>query len=159
VTVPASIEQLLKKHNVSYSLSTLSATPVPKVNNGVQSITQQQHAQTANAHLLQDTHGEKLLAITPRQTILNLDAVKEALGKPYKPVIGESLKKFIYSLGLDAMVAMPNLGNLPTIVDSHLLKTDMLLLSVGVANEHIEVDGESFKKLLELSTVSDISTP
>ncbi|MFT6102270.1 MAG: HD-like signal output (HDOD) protein/prolyl-tRNA editing enzyme YbaK/EbsC (Cys-tRNA(Pro) deacylase) [Candidatus Endobugula sp.] len=159
MTVPASIEKLLKKHNVSYSLSTLSASPVPKVSNGVQSITKQQHAQTANAHLLQDTHGEKLLAITPRQTILNLDAVKEALGKPYKPVIGEPLKNFIYSLGLDAMVAMPNLGNLPTIVDSHLLKTDMLLLSVGVDNEHIEIDGESFKKLLELTTVSDISTP
>ncbi|MFT7387790.1 MAG: HD-like signal output (HDOD) protein/prolyl-tRNA editing enzyme YbaK/EbsC (Cys-tRNA(Pro) deacylase) [Candidatus Endobugula sp.] len=159
MAVPVSIEQHLKKHNISYSLATILDTPLSEVNSSVQSITQRQHVQSANAHLLQNTHGEKLLAITPKQTILNLDAVKETFGEPYKPIVGKSLSTFIHSLGLDAMVAMPKLGNLPTIVDSNLLKTDMLLLSVGVNNEYIQVDGESFKKLLESTIVDDISTP
>ncbi|MGS2718330.1 HDOD domain-containing protein [Eionea flava] len=159
MTVPASIEQLLKKHNVSYSLATLSAAPIVKNGSDVQSITPQHYAQSANAHLLQSSHGEKLLAITPKQTILDLSAVESALGETYKPIVGDKLKTFIHSLGLDTMVAMPKLGNLPTIVDSRLLKTDTLLLSVGVDNEHIEVDGESFKKLLESTIIERISIP
>jgi len=159
VTVPASIEQLLKKHNVSYSLTTLSAAPTAKNNSDVQSITQQHYAQSANAHLLQNTHGEKLLAITPKQTILDLHAVERVLSESYRPIVGDKLKTFIHSLGLDAMVAMPKLGNLPIIVDSHLLETDTLLLGVGVDNEHIDVDGASFKKLRESTIVRDISIP
>lgn len=159
MTVPASIEQLLKKHNISYSLANLSSVPIHQLVGDVKSINQSNRAQSANAHLLQNPNNEKLLAITPKQTILDLEAIKKALGEPYKPVIGEALKKFTQHLGLDAMVAMPKLGNLPTIVDKQLLNTDKLLLSVGSDNQHIEVDGESFKKLLESTIVNDIAIP
>jgi len=160
VTVPASIEQLLKKHNISYSLANLSAVPIHQLVGDVKSIEQPHQAQSANAHLLQNPNNEKLLAITPKQTILDLEAVKEALGEPYTPIVGEALKKFTQSLGLDAMVAVPKLGNLPTIVDKSLLSTDKLLLSVGgIDNQHIELDGESFKKLLESTIINEIAIP
>lgn len=159
MTVPASIEQLLRKHNVSYSLATLPAARVATGSGGVQSITPQHHSQSANAHLLESSQGSKLLAITPKQTILDLSAVEKSLGETYKPVVGDKLHTFINGLGLETMVAMPKLGNLPTIVDAQLLKTKTLLLSVGIDSEHIEVDGASFKKLLESTTVEDIAIP
>ncbi len=159
MTVPASIEQLFKKHNISYSLASLSAVPTHQLAGDIQSINQPHRAQSANAHLLQNPNNEKLLAITPKQTILDLEAVKEALGEPYSPIVGDALKKFTKSLGLDAMVAVPKLGNLPTIVDRRLLNTDKLLLSVGSNNEYIEVDGDSFKKLLQSTIVNDIAIP
>lgn len=159
MTVPASIEQLLKKHNVAYSLATLPSSTTAKIAGEIQSIAQKQTAQSANAHLLQNPNNEKLLAITPKHTILNLEAVKEALGEPYKPVVGEQLKNFIQKLGLDSMVAMPKLGNLPTIVDQQLLHTEKLLLNVGAGNQHIMLDGHSFKKLLESTIVNDIAIP
>lgn len=57
------------------------------------------------------------------------------------------------------MAAMPKLGNLPTIDDRQLLDVDKLLLNVGVENEHIELDRQSFQKLLESTMVNDIAIP
>lgn len=115
--------------------------------------------QTAHAHLLQSTDQQKLLAITPNHSILDLQAVKDTLGEAYTPITGDALKLFVNSLGLESMAAMPMLGNLPTIVDPALLKTKTLLLNVGVDNQLIELDNPSFKKLLESTIVNDISIP
>lgn len=156
MTVPASIEKLLKKHNVSYSLASLSTLSSTE---NVSNITQHSHEQTAHAHLLQSPSQQKLLAITPNQTILDLQAIKDALGEPYSPIVGEALKTFVSGLGLESMAAMPKLGNLPTIVDKQLLDKQKLLLNVGLDNQHIELDGESFQKLLESTIVNDIAIP
>lgn len=159
MTVPASIENLLKKHNVSYSLATLppyvNATEETKVRN----ITAASSEQAAHPHLLQNDAQEKLLAITPSQTIIDLKSIEEALGQKYTPVTGAALEKFVSGLGLKSMAAMPKLGNLPTIVDSQLLKSKRLSLHVGVDDQHIVLDGKSFEKLLESTTVSCISIP
>jgi HD-like signal output (HDOD) protein/prolyl-tRNA editing enzyme YbaK/EbsC (Cys-tRNA(Pro) deacylase) len=159
VTVPASIETLLKKHNVSYSLATLlpSATSAQATN--VRQIMQNLQEQTANAHLLQSANKEKLLAITPNHSIVDLQAIKNTLGEAYSPVTGDALKTFVNGLGLESMAVMPKLGNLPTIVDPLLLKTETLLLNVGVDNQLIELDGQSFQKLLKSTIVSSISVP
>jgi HD-like signal output (HDOD) protein/prolyl-tRNA editing enzyme YbaK/EbsC (Cys-tRNA(Pro) deacylase) len=163
VTVPASIETLLKKHNVSYTLANLSSSQLMSANviqeENVHSIRQHNQEQTAHAHLLHSPSQQKLLAITPSQTILDLEAIKEALGEPYTPVLGNVLKTFVKGLGLESMAAMPKLGNLPTIVDRQLLNTDKLLLNVGIKNQHIEIDGDSFQKLLESTIVKDIAVP
>lgn len=160
MTLPASIENLLKKHNVSYCLATLTpSTTAKKHETNVRSIQQSAHEQSARAHLLQNADREKLLAITPSQTIIDLEAVKTTLGTTYTPVVGEALQNFLANLGLKAMAAMPRLGNLPTIVDPLLLKSKRLLIDVGEDNQHIVIDGKSFEKLLESTTVNTISIP
>lgn len=167
MTVPASIEKLLKKHNVSYSLADLPSTPYAAdtaskgniTNHNVARINRQQHRHTAHAHLLNSANQQKLLAITPNQTILDLEAITSALGEPYTPIVGDALKQFAKSLGLEEMAAMPKLGNLPTIVDSTLLDKPTLLLNVGLGDQHIELDKASFQKLLESTIVNDIATP
>ncbi len=160
MTVPASIEKLLKKHNVSYSLADLpTSTPIGANINKIADIIGQNNQQTANAHLLQSPTQQKLLAITPKQSILDLQSIADALGEPYAPVVGDSLRKFAQSLGLEEMAAMPKLGNLPTIVDRTLLEKPTLLLNVGLDNQHIQLDSQSFQKLIESTIVNDIATP
>jgi HD-like signal output (HDOD) protein/prolyl-tRNA editing enzyme YbaK/EbsC (Cys-tRNA(Pro) deacylase) len=159
VTVPVSIEKLLKKHNVSYSLANIPLSSIATTDVNVTNIAQHAHQPTAHAHLLQNPSQQKLLAITPNQTILDLQAIKDALGEPYSPVVGSALQSFVGNLGLESMAAMPKLGNLPTIVDRQLLDADKLLLNVGVDNQHIELDRQSFQKLLESTMVNDIAIP
>ncbi len=159
MTVPASIENLLKKHNVSYSLATLPPCVNSIRETKVRDIKKTPHEQAAHPHLLQNAAREKLLAITPSQTIIDLKAIEKALGEEYTPVTGEVLEKFVSGLGLKSMAAMPKLGNLPTIVDPKLLKSQRLILNVGVDDQHIKLDGKSFEKLLESTIVNDISIP
>ena len=159
MTVPASIENLLKKHNVSYSLATLPPCVNSVEEQKVRNITKTSPNQAAHPHLLQNDSQEKLLAITPSQTIIDLKAIEKTLGEKYTPVTGAALEKFVSGLGLKSMAAMPKLGNLPTIVDSQLLKSKRLLLNVGVDDQHIVLDGKSFEKLLESTTVNSISIP
>lgn len=93
--VTVSIEKLLKKHNVSYSLANILLSSVTTKGAKIQSIAQYAHQQTAHAHLLQSPSQQKLLAITPNQTILDLQAIKDALGEPYSPVVGSALQSFV----------------------------------------------------------------
>ncbi len=162
MTVPASIEKLLKKHNVAYSIATLpnsgKATVTEDPNSNVKSIFQNPE-QTAHAHLLQSPSQQKLLAITPNKTILDLEAIKNQLGEPYRPVTGDALTSFVNNLGLESMAAMPKLGNLPTVVDRQLLKKPLLLLDVGMKNEHIAIKGDAFKALIESTVIDDIAVP
>ncbi|ODS24162.1 hypothetical protein AB835_05140 [Candidatus Endobugula sertula] len=155
MTVPSSIQQVLKKHNVVYSLADLPLPPLADVHQ----LTENSGQQIARAQLLQNFQQEKLLAIAPNQSILDLDSVERAMGDPYTPVIGEGLKRVVSKLGLQSMAAMPQIGNLPTIVDSKLLDNKNLLLALGINNQHIKLDNESFQKLLSATVVSDISTP
>lgn len=155
MTVPASIQQFLKKHNVNYSLADLPAMAFAEVH----AIATPQTQQVARAQLLQNTGKKKLLAITPSQSILNLEAIEAAMGEKYQPLTGEALSIVMSKLGLECMAAMPNIGNLPTIVDSKLLEHNTLLLAVGVDNQHIQLDGESFQKLIDSTIVNEIAKP
>ena len=158
MSVPASIEKLLKKHNVTYSIATIPVKGGKQEDSNIQAMFQN-HGQTAHAHLLQNPSQQKLLAITPSQTILDLDAIKHSVGEPYCPVVGDALALFLRNLGLETMAAMPKLGNLPTIVDRQLLKQPTLLLNVGINDEHITIKGDAFKALIESTVVEDIAIP
>lgn len=155
MTVPASIQQLLKKHNVAYSLADL---PVPVLAE-IHHLTECAGQQIARAQLLQNSEHKKLLAITPSQTILDLNAINTALDDRYKPVTGEALATITAKLGLTSMAAMPKIGNLPTIVDSQLLEQKTLLLEAGLDDQLVQLDSESFQKLLSSTTVYSIATP
>lgn len=155
MTVPASIQQFLKKHKVNYSLADMPALAFADVHKVAASQTQQ----VARAQLLQNSEKKKLLAITPNQSILDLEAIEGVMGSEYQPLIGEALSSVMSKLGLECMAAMPKIGNLPTIVDSKLLEHETLLLAVGVDNQHVQLDGDSFQRLIDSTTVSDIAKP
>ncbi len=157
MSVPASIEKLLKKHNVSYTLANLPMPELPSKVERISPLCQQQVS--AHATMLQSVEGDKLLTITPCHTILDLESIKHEMGQPYRPVVGEELKKFTKSLGLESIAALPNLGNLPTIVDRQLLKEDTLLLDIGIKHELIELNNGAFQKLIEATTISHITIP
>lgn len=157
MSVPTSIEKLLKKHNVTYSLASLSPMLDKKSNYNIKHIPNPQ--QGARAHLLRGTSQEKLLAITPHQTVLDLQAIEDFMGERYTLVVGKQLKQVASNLGLEAMAALPMLGDIPTIVDRELLNQESLLLEIGVGDQLIELDGQSFQKLLSSTQVIAISTP
>jgi len=113
----------------------------------------------ARSHILQNASGAKILAIICSKTILNLESIDDALSATHMPVTGQAVEEFLHQCGLDSMAAMPKLGNLPTIVDQRLLSYDTLLLSIGVDNQHIQIDQESFQQLVGSTTVADISSP
>jgi len=155
VTVPASIQQLLKKHNVAYSLADLPMSALAEIHH----LTTCDSQQVARARLLRNKEHKKLLAITPSQTILDLQSINIALGDSYQPVTGDALTAITTRLGLTSMAAMPKIGNLPTIVDSQLLEQKTLLLETGLGKQLVQLDSASFQKLLSSTIICSISSP
>lgn len=154
MSVPVSIEKLLKKHNVSYTLADLT---MPKQASNVKNISPICLQQiSAHATILESSGGDKLLAIIPCHTILDLKAIENEMGQAYQQMRSDRLQKFTQSLGLDSVAALPNLGNLPTIVDKQLLNEKTLLVDIG-NNNLIELDKSAFEKLLDSTNICNIS--
>jgi len=156
VTVPASIQRLLDNHNVSYTLADMPHTmPLAPINH----ITNLREAGAARSVVLENDSGSQLLAITPSDALLDLNRVEQVMSSSYNAVTGEKLQALFDKHGVQALPALPQLDNLPTLVDKRLLENDVVYLDAGIDEQYLQLSQADFQQLVGNTVVSDISTP
>ncbi len=153
MSVPSNIERLLEDQKVPYSLTETVSQP----NNS--DIVELKPYNVARAIALQNTNGDKLIAITRNDTLLDIQQINESFQSEHEALTGEELKKFMDKSGVSALPALPGLNNLPTIVDEALLKYKTVYLDVGVASQFIQLEQKNFRQLLGDAKVAAIAAP
>ncbi|MCV6627992.1 MAG: HDOD domain-containing protein [Cellvibrionaceae bacterium] len=108
------------------------------------------------ATVLQDKAGQ-ILAITPADKLLDLQALNRALKRELRATRPTELKPLTDKYQLQTIPALPKLAGIPTVVDSSLLQMEELLLASGSNASVLAVKQADFKQALRDVEIAAIS--
>ena len=142
--VPQMIQQLLAKVGLAYRTVAESAEQDP--------------AQRVQAVLLDDAVGA-LLALFPRDQLLDLARLAELTGRKLVAVKPERLERMLGKHDLHSLPALPPLTSSPCLYDERLLQQETLLLDSGTPGLLLEIASADFKPLLAKASAARFGEP
>ena len=142
MSVPAVIEQVLTKHEITFNI--VDAHPSAG------------HFGVARSTLLQDSQG-KVQAIYPAGSILDVDAINRLTGRDLKATPQSDIESLCAKAQLKNLPAIPKALGLEFIIDQTLLEHSDLQLDSGNEQSIVNVSGEQFKLLVGDATTGSIA--
>ncbi|MBB6342765.1 HD-like signal output (HDOD) protein/prolyl-tRNA editing enzyme YbaK/EbsC (Cys-tRNA(Pro) deacylase) [Pseudomonas fluvialis] len=142
--VPMMIQQLLAKVGIAYR--------------AVAECAEQDPAQRVQAVLLDDAVGA-LLALFPRDQLLDLARLAELTGRKLVAVKPERLERMLGKHDLHSLPALPPLTSSPCLYDERLLQQETLLLDSGTPGLLLEIASADFKPLLAKASAARFGEP
>lgn len=155
MSVPSHIERLLEGYKVPYSVTEM----VGAMAYGAEHIVPLKPYNTAHATVLKNEDGNKIIAISRQDTLLDIRRINSVFEGKFEPLLGEGLLNFMRTCGVNAIPALPALNNLPTIIDSGLLEYEMVYLDIGLGTQYMQLDQKSFQQLLGDAKIENIVAP
>lgn len=152
--VPTSVQSLLSSQNIQYAITT---TP----QHADETCWHEQHLRNSGAAksiILQDGIG-RVQVVIAADCLLDLAAVNRHLNRELRAAPTAELQQFFEKNQYQTMPALPQVAGLLTLVDSHLLEHDSLLLDSGNGEQLIHIQREAFEQTLKDAIVCDIATP
>lgn len=155
MTVPASVLEMLQNNNVRYSITPNSGNVVRA--RGVD-LSTAPGVCAVKSLLLQDKLG-RVQVLLPANGLLDLDAMHKQFGRAFEGVSAAELRPLFRQYQLSNVPAFPGWNNLPTLVDSSLLKQETLWLDSGSNDHYLELAQRDFLTLTKATEVGDFAVP
>jgi len=151
VPLSNSVTQFLDKQQLEYQLTAPLDAPIwhdqQLRNNGA-----------ARATLLEDSN-EKVLAIYPADSLLDLSAVNRLLGREMHAISPAILDTLYEKHHLSSVPALPGLAGMRTVIEQSLYQRDPLFLDAGSREQMLDLSQISFKTLAKDAISGEISIP
>ncbi|MBP9033608.1 MAG: HDOD domain-containing protein [Pseudomonadales bacterium] len=131
--LPEAVSNVLDAGGIAWSPVELAATPAQ-----------------AEVHpvVLQDAAG-RLLALVAADSLLDLDALNRCTGRELIATPAEAVTPLFAAHGLHSLPSVPQVLDLPVIVDQRLLASSELSLDAGAGGAQLQMSGAAFRALLE----------
>lgn len=151
MSVPASILELLDSRKVAYNVTQLDAKGrnLSLVSNANATI-------VVKSLLVQDGNG-RAQVLLPADHMLDLDAMFRQFGRKFEGVDMKSLRSYIAQSNLSNMPAIPSWQDMPTFIDSSLLKAESLLLECGTQADLLEINQAAFEPMIANATAGSFA--
>ena len=154
MALPVSVQQVLAKWNVVYSM-TESTGPIRIMNTTGYPVSA---ANTARVVFLKDSLG-KVQVVVPGNRLLDLNQLAHQFGRQFIALAPEELQRMKQQLGLDDFPALPQLTRMESLVDRALLDQDELFIQSGRNSTWLRLPCEQFRALTKHSLIGHFSSP
>lgn len=153
--LPSAIESVLNQHGVTYSL-------IETEDCGAKAGSPQypRDGRVARASVLQDQNG-RVQAVIPSDCLLDLAALNSFTGRNLSAATEDATAAMASRRGLLALPALPQILNMPMVVDQRVLESEDVVLEAGVNDALVHIKREDFRRILEStgSAVGNFSVP
>lgn len=154
MALPVSVQQVLAKWNVVYSMT--EATGPTRIMNTTELPVSA--ANTARVVFLKDSIG-KIQVVVPGNRLLDLNQLAHQFGRQFIALSPEELMRMKQALGLDDFPALPQLTRIESLVDRSLLDQDELYIQSGRNRTWLRLPSDQFRALTKHSLVGHFSSP
>lgn len=149
MTIPATVEALLRTNNVDYAVAELQPT-----------ISLAELHQNSDVRTTLLRNGKGLYQVLyPADCLLDIQALCRAVGQQLHPASAADVQKVLGSQRLEAVPAVPGVLGLPTYVDKRLLDAQQLAAESGSRDSVLRFSRDGFQLLAASATVGDFSIP
>ena len=154
MTIPATVLKVLDDWQVNYQMTSdednlhlMKGDPTTSYS-----------AQVARVVFLKDSIG-KMQVVLPGNRILDLNRLSQSTGRQFSALAPQELEKLKRKHGIQDFPALPQVTDIDSLIDEHLLSEDELFIVSGATHEWIKVPADSFRTLAGNSTLGQYSAP
>ena len=154
MTIPATVLKVLDDWHVNYQLTDDEDT----FHLMQAKLTTAYSAQVAHVVFLKDTMGQVQVVI-PSNRILDLNRLSQQTGRQFSALSVDELLSLKQKHGIADFPALPQVTQIDSLVDEHLLAENELFIISGDNHEWLKIPGEEFKALTTSSTLGCYTSP
>ena len=154
MAIPANVKKVLDDWHIHYSLTNDEELFHLMQSNPPASYS----AKVANVIFLKDELG-KVQVVIPGNRMLDLNQLAHQLGRQFTALSGDELNKLKQKFGLTEFPALPQVTQLESLVDDHLLDEDELYIVSGDSHEWLKVPMDQFRSLTTSSRIGSYTAP
>jgi HD-like signal output (HDOD) protein/prolyl-tRNA editing enzyme YbaK/EbsC (Cys-tRNA(Pro) deacylase) len=154
MTIPATVLKVLDDWQVDYQLTDDEDTFHLMQGNPMTSYS----SKLARVIFLKDSIGQVQVVI-PSNRILDLNRLSQQCGRQFNALKPDELAKMKAQFGIEDFPALPQVTQIDSMVDEHLLAETELFITSGDDHEWIKLPVDCFKSLTTSSTIGDFTVP
>jgi HD-like signal output (HDOD) protein/prolyl-tRNA editing enzyme YbaK/EbsC (Cys-tRNA(Pro) deacylase) len=154
MTIPATVLKILDDWKVDYTLTGEEDTFQLMQGNPMTSYS----SKLARVIFLKDSIGQVQVVI-PSNRILDLNRLAQQCGRQFKALKPDELAKLKAKFGIEDFPALPQVTQIDSMVDEHLLAESQVFVTSGANYEWITLPVDCFKSLTTNSTIGNFTVP
>lgn len=154
MTIPATVLKVLDDWQVDYQLTDDEDTFQLMQGNPMTDYS----SKLARVIFLKDSIGQVQVVI-PSNRILDLNRLSQQCGRQFTALSFDELARLKNKFGIEDFPALPQVTQIDSLVDEHLLEETQLFITSGDNHEWIKLPVDCFKSLTSSSTIGDFSVP
>jgi HD-like signal output (HDOD) protein/prolyl-tRNA editing enzyme YbaK/EbsC (Cys-tRNA(Pro) deacylase) len=154
MTIPTTVLKVLDDWKVDYTLTGDEETFQLMQGNPMTRYS----SKLARVIFLKDSIGQVQVVI-PSNRILDLNRLAQQCGRQFKALKPNELTKLKTKLGIEDFPALPQVTQIDSMVDEHLLAESQVFVTSGANYEWITLPADCFKSLTTSSTIGNFTVP
>lgn len=154
MTIPATVLKVLDDWQVNYQLTDDEDTFQLMQGNPMTDYS----SKLARVIFLKDSIGQVQVVI-PSNRILDLNRLSQQCGRQFTALSFDELARLKKKFGIEDFPALPQVTQIDSMVDEHLLEESQLFITSGDNHEWIKLPVDCFKSLTSSSTMGVFSVP
>jgi HD-like signal output (HDOD) protein/prolyl-tRNA editing enzyme YbaK/EbsC (Cys-tRNA(Pro) deacylase) len=154
MTIPATVLKVLDDWQVDYQLTDDEDTFQLMQGNPMTDYS----SKLARVVFLKDSIGQVQVVI-PSNRILDLNRLSQQCGRQFNALSTDELLRLKNKFGIEDFPALPQVTQIDSLIDEHLLDEEQLFIATGDNHEWIKLPGDSFKSLTTSSTMGTFTVP
>ncbi len=154
MTIPATVLKVLDDWQVDYQLTDDEDTFQLMQGNPMTSYS----SKLARVIFLKDSIGQVQVVI-PSNRILDLNRLSQQCGRQFSALKPDELTKLKAKFGIEDFPALPQVTQIDSLIDKHLLAETELFITSGDNYEWIKLPVDCFKALTTSSTIGNYTVP
>ncbi len=154
MTIPATVLKVLDDWQVNYQLTDDEDTFQLMQGNPMTDYS----SKLARVIFLKDSIGQVQVVI-PSNRILDLNRLSQQCGRQFSALSFDELTRLKNKFGIEDFPALPQVTQIDSLVDEHLLEEEQLFITSGDNHEWIKLPLDCFKSLTTSSTIGQFSVP
>ncbi len=154
MTIPATVLKVLDDWQVNYQLTDDEDTFQLMQGNPMTDYS----SKLARVIFLKDSIGQVQVVI-PSNRILDLNRLSQQCGRQFSALSADELTRLKNKFGIEDFPALPQVTQIDSLVDEHLLEEEQLFITSGDNHEWIKLPLDCFKSLTSSSTMGAFSVP
>ncbi len=154
MTIPATVLKVLDDWLIDYQLTDDEDTFQLMQGNP----TKDYSSKLARVIFLKDSIGQVQVVI-PSNRILDLSRLSQQCGRQFNALSIDELAKLKNKFSIDDFPALPQVTQIDSLIDEHLLEEEQLFITSGDNHEWIKLPRDCFKSLTSSSTMGVFTVP
>jgi HD-like signal output (HDOD) protein/prolyl-tRNA editing enzyme YbaK/EbsC (Cys-tRNA(Pro) deacylase) len=154
MTIPATVLKVLDDWQVNYQLTDDEDTFQLMQGNPDTNYS----SKLARVVFLKDSIGQVQVVI-PSNRILDLNRLSQQCGRQFNALTFDELTRLKSKFGIEDFPALPQVTQIDSLVDQHLLDEEQLFITSGDSHEWIKLPGDCFKSFTTSSTMGEFTVP
>jgi HD-like signal output (HDOD) protein/prolyl-tRNA editing enzyme YbaK/EbsC (Cys-tRNA(Pro) deacylase) len=154
MTIPATVLKVLDDWQVDYKLTDEENTFQLMQGNPMTSYS----SKLARVIFLKDSIGQVQVVI-PSNRILDLNRLSQQCGRQFNALKPDELTQLKAKFGIEDFPALPQVTQIDSMIDEHLLAEPQIFFTSGDSYEWITLPADGFKLLTTSSTIGNFTVP